>query len=604
VSRVCALAVAIASCAVTASAQPPAARNVLTIHWGAQDYPTAAPVNKAIRDALTANATVPIEYFIEYLESDRFPDVAADTLAETIRRKYADRHIDLVMAVADPALQFALDRRSKLFPDAPIVFSGVGVPSEAVRREGAGLTAVMRAAAYGETLNLALALHPSTEQVFVVANPRDAATAESMRASIAQFAQRTKITFLRRSSVGDLMARVKGLPPRSLVLFLANMPDETSNLIDTDVVGLLAQSSSVPIYVANERFVGSGAVGGVMRGIRQTATRMGEMGRRILEGERAADIPIEDAPLTTIVDARQLERWGIAESQLPPASIVQFRAPSLWRDYRTAVLWATSAVLLQFALILGLLYERRARRRAEFESRAHMAVATHVGRQLAMGELSASMAHELNQPLNAILHNAEVAEKLLNRGALDDLEEILRDIRSEDTRAAEIIRRQRAMLQKHELEQRQLDVNTIVRESLAIVAHDAEIRHVRIETDLSTALCPVNGDQILLQQVVLNLVLNAMDAMARTPVARRRVWVRTAKARELVEIAVRDSGDGIAPEVAPRLFEPFVTTKTTGMGIGLTIVQGIVSTHGGAIEARNNADGGATFRVTLPCRAA
>jgi len=233
-----------------------------------------------------------------------------------------------------------------------------------------------------------------------------------------------------------------------------------------------------------------------------------------------------------------------------------------------------------------------------------MAVATHVGRQLAMGELSASMAHELNQPLGSILHNAEVAEKLLNRGALDDLEEILRDIKSEDKRASEIIRRQRAMLQKREHEQRLLDLNAVVRESLAIVAHDAEIRRVRIETDLSTAQCTVTGDQIMLQQVVLNLVLNAMDAMAGVPVARRRLTVRTTKARELIEIAVRDSGDGIAPEVAPRLFEPFVTTKATGMGIGLAIVQGIVATHGGAIEARNNAEGGATFRVTLPCRAA
>src|SRR5436190_5663107 len=597
-------AVAFASWAAAASAQQPAPLNVLAIHWGPQDYPTAATVNKAIRDAVSADPGIPIQYLIEYLETDRFPESAADALAETIRRKYALRHIDLVMAIADPALQFALDRRGELFPDAPIVFSGVGVPSEAARGAGAGITAVMRAAAYEETLSLALALHRSTEQVFVAANPRDAAIAESMQASLAHFAQRTKITYLPRSSVGDLMARAKALPPRSLLLFLAFNPGETTNLTDTDVVGLLAQSSAVPIYVANERFLGSGVVGGVVRDIRETATRMGEMGLRILQGERASEIPIEDATLTPTVDWRQLQRWNIDERLLPAGSSVQFRAPSLWRDYRTTVLWGIAAVLLQFALILGLLYEIRARRRAELLGREHLALATHVGRQLAMGELSASMAHELSQPLSSILHNAEAAEKLLNRGALDDLEEILRDIRSEDVRAAEIIRRQRAMLQKHEFAKSRLDVNALVRESLAIVAHDAAIRRVRIETNLSTSSCPVTGDQILLQQVVLNLVLNAMDAMALTPIGRRRVSVSTNKVRDLVEIAVRDAGEGIAPEVAPRLFEPFVTTKATGMGIGLAIVQGIVTTHGGAVEARNNAEGGATFRVTLPCRAA
>jgi len=150
---------------------------------------------------------------------------------------------------------------------------------------------------------------------------------------------------------------------------------------------------------------------------------------------------------------------------------------------------------------------------------------------------------------------------------------------------------------------RSVDVNTVVRESLAIVARDAESRQVRIDAELCSGPCLTTGDQILLQQVVLNLVLNAMDAMAQTPVDRRRVIVRSRIVRNLVEVSVHDCGEGITPEVAARLFEPFNSTKATGMGIGLTIVRSLIEAHGGTIAAGNNDDGGATFVMTLPRRA-
>src|SRR5262249_53750652 len=150
------------------------------------------------------------------------------------------------------------------------------------------------------------------------------------------------------------------------------------------------------------------------------------------------------------------------------------------------------------------------------ENRRQLAMTAHVERQLAVGALTASIAHELNQPLGSILHNAQAADRLLasNRASVADLRDILSDIQSEDVRASRIIQRQRAMLEKHDPEQRTLDLNAVVRESLAIVAYDAKSRQVRLDVDLCDAPCTINGDQILMQQVVLNLVLNAMDAMA------------------------------------------------------------------------------------------
>jgi signal transduction histidine kinase len=333
---------------------------------------------------------------------------------------------------------------------------------------------------------------------------------------------------------------------------------------------------------------------------------VGEMALQILKGTRAQDIPMEDARLVPTFDWRQLQRWGIDERRLPPGSAVQFRTLSVWREYRTTVLAALAAGLLQFALIVRLLYERRARRRAELQNRQQLAMTAHLERQLAMGELTASIAHELNQPLNSILHNAAAADLLLasNRASVNEIREILRDIQDQDKRASQIIQRQRAMLRKHEPERRTLDINTVVRESVALVARDSELRQVRIDAELCNVPCITTGDQILLQQVVLNLVLNAMDAMAQTPVHRRRVIVRSRIVGTLVEVSVHDCGVGIAPDAAVRLFEPFMSTKATGMGIGLTIVRRIIEAHGGTIEARNNDDSGATFVFRLPSSSA
>jgi C4-dicarboxylate-specific signal transduction histidine kinase len=297
-----------------------------------------------------------------------------------------------------------------------------------------------------------------------------------------------------------------------------------------------------------------------------------------------------------------MQRWGIDESQLPPFSIVSFRAPSLWRDYRRQVFAVLGSLALQSLLIIGLLYQRRARRKAEVESRRNLELAADANRRVAMTALTGSIAHDLSQPLNSILHDAQAASMLVgsNRATPEVLQEILRDIRTADVRATEIIQRHRTMIRSRELDKRPIDIHAVVRESLALVDPDMRTRQIQSDVTLPAAPCLIVGDQVLLQQVLVNLVINAMDAMAQTPPARRRLTVQNDVSQDSVEVSVCDAGSGLPAESERRLFEPFVTTKANGMGIGLTIAQTIVEAHSGRIEAHNNPDGGATFTVTLP----
>jgi PAS domain S-box-containing protein len=253
--------------------------------------------------------------------------------------------------------------------------------------------------------------------------------------------------------------------------------------------------------------------------------------------------------------------------------------------------------------MMGAAIDITGRKQAEAETLRQRVELAHVARVSTMGELAASVAHELNQPLGAILANAEAADLFLNQNppALDELRDILTDIRKDDERASEVIRRMRALLRKHELERQPLEINSVAADVLQVVSSDAALRNVVISADLAPGLPRILGDRVHLQQVLLNLILNGMDAMAGEARGRRRLSLRTRLGADgQVEIAVMDSGHGIPPDKLPRVFEPFYTTKPSGMGMGLSISRTIIAAHHGRITAETNSTGGATFRVTLP----
>jgi len=227
----------------------------------------------------------------------------------------------------------------------------------------------------------------------------------------------------------------------------------------------------------------------------------------------------------------------------------------------------------------------------------------HVSRVATMGELTASVAHELSQPLTAILSNAQAAQRYLAGDSpnLDEVLAILDDIVQDDKRAGEVIQRLRGLLKKSSARHDRLDLNDVVREVLRLLHGDALLKDLSIVTELAPDLPPVSGDRVQLQQVILNLILNGADAMTHTDPGFRNLLIRTELPDEkTVKVTVRDFGTGLDEEDLSRIFEPFYTTKPGGMGMGLPISRSIIEAHGGVLGAANNPGRGATFHFHLP----
>jgi signal transduction histidine kinase len=322
--------------------------------------------------------------------------------------------------------------------------------------------------------------------------------------------------------------------------------------------------------------------------------------------------PVELIANSFVADWRQLRRWGLSEARLPRGTEVLFREPTLWQRYRTVVLLTLGVIAAESLLLGSLLVERRRRKRAQLvaeeqqrradETRRQVA---HMGRVALVGELTATMSHELRQPLAAIRMNAEAGAKIVARdtGQFSDEDrencgEIFSEIVADDVLASDIITRVRALVRREELPQQPVDLNEICRTSARLLQYDALNRHAEITLALDPSLPTIIGDPVQLQQVVLNLVVNALDASAAS--TNPHVVISTVARGEEVEAVVRDNGPGLTEDVQKHLFESFFTTKSHGLGLGLPVVQSIIERHHGRVRAENAEQGGAIFRVTVP----
>src|SRR5436190_17550 len=363
----------------------PNPKRVLVLYWGNKDFPGNIKFDETFKAQLDLVAR-DAEYYPEYMETTRFPGADQTFFRDYLKQKYAGRNIDVVVATADIPWKFFIQYRADLFPNAPIIFVANNPPPAENILAGAGMTGIINQSTYRETIDLALRLHPDTNQLFVISGSpdHDKAFESIARAELAPFEIRVKITYLTDLALQQLTARTAGLPPRSIAFYIWDQTtDERGKLLETyEVIARIAPTASVPIYGMASGNLGQGIVGGYLQGPDTNGAKMAEIVGRILSGKRAQDIPVSNAPTIARFDARQLRRWGIRESDLPQASIVHYKQLTFWEEDKWYIIGASAAILFEALLIAILLVALRRLRLTGRESQRLKSTAESAHRRL------------------------------------------------------------------------------------------------------------------------------------------------------------------------------------------------------------------------------
>ena len=520
---------------------------------------------------------------------------------------FGGRSIDLIIGIGSPAANFLHRYRQQLFPSTPELLTLVEQRRVEALRLGANEVAIPFSGGSQVAIeNIFRVLPQTTSLVVVVGNsPVEQYFVQSLRASAQALKAHPAIEVLNTVRTFDeLLKRISALPPRSAIYYQPFFPDIDG--IPADEYTAFAKVHAVanaPLFSMMGEYFGRGIVGGPMIFFDAYARETASVAGRILSGEPLSTIrvPIVHAD-TPKFDARELARWGISLDRLPRGSAIEYSKPTAWQQYRWQIVSAVGLILIQALLILSLLYEHRRRRNAEVEAHKRLYELARMNRRSTAGELSASIAHELNQPLAAILANTEAAELTFPAPpSVHDVMDLMTDIRHDAIRAAEVIKRLRTMLADIPFEPQEFDLNEAIRETLAFLSKQVLARQAALSAELAPQLPRIVGDRIQLQQVIMNLVLNALDAMSNIEGRERKIIARTALLDGVsAEVSIGDTGTGIPDDKLEQIFDPFFTTKEGGMGMGLSIVRTIVESHGGQIWAENRNTGGAVFRFTLP----
>ena len=595
----------LATVAPSTGAQVP--RSVLIIHQWESNLPWYEDFSSALNDGLHAGSPEVVTLFAEYMDLGRFKSPAHhETLHRYIIEKYQDREFGIILAVGSSALEFALGMRAEMWPETPVVFAAVAEPTVADLNLAGDITGSIVDPSLRDMVTTARALVPNLKRIALLGDPWDDKSAyRKFKQELPAVTAELEVIDLTGLSLAEIRWRVAVLPEQTAILYTAVSVDGAGiAYVPHDVLASVAEVANQPIVIQAESQVGHGAVGGIVFSPELVGADAAQRVVRILRGESASNIPLARSGFTKAVfDWRQLQRWNISESRLPPESEVRFRQAGMWELQPWQLSALSLIVAFQIVLTAGWLLERRRRGVAESNSRRHLGEVAHLNRSAAVGALSASLGHELNQPLGAVLNNAEAAELLLNADPPDveKVKAILADIRRDDLRAAEVIRRFRGLTKKGESEPQLIDVNDVVRVMTDILAAEAASRGVMLSAELDQRQLPARADPVHLQQVVLNLALNGMDAMLNRPAGARHMTVQTILVDgSTIKVAVSDSGAGIPSEKLKDIFEPFFTTKRQGMGLGLSIARTIIEQSGGKIWGENRPEGGAVFSFTLP----
>ena len=538
------------------------------------------------------------QVFTENLDLERAPDPAFRAhLAETIRMKYAARRIDVLYVLEQPALEFLLGDLRGFAREAPVIAVRANLPPQA---ELSGHRFVSQLVAYDVegTVRRALELFPRTRRILFVSG---SSASDRMVAAQAMDPWTSAVACENTGglTLDQVRARIAEPAPGTVIVVLPfNRDGAGQTTVQMEVAFLVAASAQAPVFTLWDNVVGRGAVGGSVTNFRDVGRQAGQFALDLMAGRTALTVPVTalPSPASPKFDWAQIERWGGSPGHLPAGSLYINRPATLWHQYRTTVIVTALFLLGQSLLIAVLLVQRRIRHRLEAERRELESRLNQSQKLESLGSLAGGMAHDINNVLAAILSLASAHRQAMAAG--DPLAKPLDTIASACIRGRDVVNRLLIFARKDLATLGPVDLNGVAREMIRLLEYTT-LKRIRIITDLQEPLPAMEGDAAALGHALMNLFVNAVDAMPEG--GDLTLATRTLPAGGL-QLSVRDTGQGMSAEVLAKAVEPFFTTKPMGKGtgLGLAMVFGTVKAHKGELAFRSSPGAGTEVILTFP----
>ncbi|HRY14679.1 MAG TPA: ATP-binding protein [Candidatus Competibacteraceae bacterium] len=616
-----ALSVLVTDTSAQAQETDGASRRVVILNGTDPYLPAFLALDSALREAIRMESRVPVDFYAETLDMYRFPQKLFDhDVAALLRKKYHGLKIDVVVADATIALDFARRYRAEIWPDAVIVFNSMPTSSLRERSLDPHTIGVPVQLEFGPTLDLALQLRPATQKVAIVAGTADPDRKHLLlaQAALEQAAGRFDIQYLVGLTLAETVTAVQGLLADTVVLYTTMFRDGAdAPQVPRDALKRIVAVSRVPVFGVFETYLGDGIVAGSITSYGTQGRRTGELVARVLNGEDPSAIGVQ-APVAPhcIADWRQLRHWDIDERRLPADCEVRFKEVTLWDRYYRQVLAVLAVVLMQTVLIIVLMlnYRRLQRaqvaladeygRRIQAESFATLLCArlARFSKERSLGAMATSISHEINQPLIAIKNYTQAAKQRLQShfDHKPKVIELLGKIEAQAERAGAITQRIRSLVNASDVQLLPISPGLLIEEVIRVMESEIERRGCDIAYESAGDLPAVFADALQVQLVLVNLLQNAMQSVCSSDQYDKHIFIDLDPLNDQeAQISVADRGPGVPPNQAADLFEPFYSSTSGGMGMGLAISQAIIDAHGGRLWYEPNLTGGAIFRFTL-----
>ena len=451
-----------------------ATRNIVLLLDQRVELPGLAALYAEFVHTLDSNNVDQIETFREDMDISRFnSDNYLIFLKDNLREKYANKKIEVVVAAFGPALDFLLRYGDEIFPETPIVFCGIDRTELGARLLPSHVRGVLLKREFAPTLELALNLHPGTKHIVVVAGTSqfDTRLLDQAKQQFSKYERRLAFQYLTAAPLNKLLADVARLPPQTIVLFTTLFQDGAGeSFVPHNVVSLVSAAANAPVYSFLDQYLGRGIVGGSLY---STSTQGMEAAKMVLQilanSEHSGSSLLEVSGNKVQFDWRQMQRWGVSELNLPAGSEIRFRNPTLWEQHWLSILAIAAAILLQAALIFWLTHEHYRRQIAEAESIRRVNELARMNRFATAGEMSASIAHEIRQPLAAISSFGSAGLNWLNKTVpdLDEARMALQNVVKESHRADDVIKSVRAMVRQESPKRERVNLNELIHQVVA-----------------------------------------------------------------------------------------------------------------------------------------